>query len=267
MEKKLLHEMLDACRPATDVPADPELAALAVELQQNAEARAILDRSQRLDVALGRAFREVSVPDGLAERLLAALKPEPEATDSILARQPESVPGDDVRPMASKESRTGHPRHRRAWLFTGAAALAGCLLTLLYWNSRERLPTTGQEILAAVDQWNSLLREDQWQPAESAPLAELPDRSGLRLPIQRWQWALRSRVACYEFAPSARLFVMRSRPGTDLPAQPPPGYPVGDWHVGAWQSGGFVYVLAVTDDAEGASVLYRRITGRRGVAA
>ena len=64
---------MDACRPSHDDLADPLLAPLAAAVAGDPQMDDRWQRQQKLDVALGGALQDVPVPDGLTERLLAAL--------------------------------------------------------------------------------------------------------------------------------------------------------------------------------------------------
>jgi len=81
-----LWDMIDAARPASDDMALPEFARAAARSRQNPQVRAISQRSQRLDLAIGDALQDLPVPTGAVERLLAAL-----GTASAAGKEPHDV--------------------------------------------------------------------------------------------------------------------------------------------------------------------------------
>jgi hypothetical protein len=68
-----LWELIDAARPASDDLAQPDFARLAERNRLDPQVRAIYQRNQRLDQAIGDALQELPVPAGAVERLLAKL--------------------------------------------------------------------------------------------------------------------------------------------------------------------------------------------------
>ena len=66
-------EAIEACRPGSNDLSDPGLAFLATELAARAELDDAYERLQRLDAMLAVAFKDVPVPEGLGQRILARL--------------------------------------------------------------------------------------------------------------------------------------------------------------------------------------------------
>lgn len=78
MNPRTALERLDAVRPGSDDLSGPEMAGLADALAGDAELRAEFDRRRGWDREIASAIRDVPVPDGLKDRLLARLAmPEP----------------------------------------------------------------------------------------------------------------------------------------------------------------------------------------------
>lgn len=73
-------EAVEACRPGSADVADPGLAFLSAEMAANRGLEIVYERLQRVDARLAAAFHDVPVPEGLAERLLAALAVDCERT-------------------------------------------------------------------------------------------------------------------------------------------------------------------------------------------
>ena len=73
MVDRQLLERIDACRPGSEDLHDPALSPLADELAESRAKRDLYDRVQAFDGAIGEALEDVSVPEGLSERLLARL--------------------------------------------------------------------------------------------------------------------------------------------------------------------------------------------------
>ena len=66
-------EAMESCRPGSDDLFDPALAPLVEVLTLDPDLADRFQRQQQADAAVASAFRDVAVPDGLAERLLGRL--------------------------------------------------------------------------------------------------------------------------------------------------------------------------------------------------
>ncbi len=240
MTKKRLLEMIDACRPGHPDLDDPDLALLADNLRHDEALSARYDRSQRTDEAIGAAVRNVPVPDDARDRLFAAL-----------------------------ERRTRlRIWTRRGFVAGGIVIAATVLLVLSIAQEPDRVNfNSPHAIAAAVERWDGKLNAAVWWAGETAPTSDLPHYRGLPLPIKRWQWASPNDISCYELFDdkiygslcNVRLFVMQqpTKPVKLGPGLPQNAYPSASWTTGAWQSGGCVYVLAVSRDGRPAPGLYK----------
>src|SRR5262245_49923672 len=70
-----IREQVDACRPDSQDLNDPELRDAADAIECDERARRLFESSQRLDSKVRRAMRDVEVPNGLEQRLLAQFTP------------------------------------------------------------------------------------------------------------------------------------------------------------------------------------------------
>ena len=169
------------------------------------------------------AFRDVPVPAGLADRLLAAIEPSP---DRATAEPQELVSPlsseHDVRKGCEEAGRWPQRRRRRMWTvmagsLTAAAALAGFLLLVPYFSVAEprpddRLPG---EILAWAD---AVVRQGWNEDLQTAQVLRRPLDRAVRASPQRWcsiTTAYDSQTIVYDVAPRgadmALVFCMRSK--------------------------------------------------------
>ncbi len=66
-------EGIEACRPGSDDLQSADLTDVAQSVESDPEIHAVYARAQRWDTAVSRAMHEVSLPEGLADRLLSRL--------------------------------------------------------------------------------------------------------------------------------------------------------------------------------------------------
>jgi len=134
-----LLEAIEACRPGSDETSDPEMVLLAAELARHPELDRLYRRVQKIDRAIGDAFRDVPVPSGLADRLLARLGV------SASSGQEPAVEG---QPAAQEPPVRLGRRVRRRWVIAGVASAllaSAAVLTLavfLPWQVSVELPET-----------------------------------------------------------------------------------------------------------------------------
>jgi len=285
MTEREIQQAMDVCRPDSEDLQQPEMAALAEAIRSDPEVRRRYERSQRFDVAVTGMFRDVPVPEGLENRLLAAIE---SAGTVPLETGPleTATASDDCLDTASSLDRTsvepqeravlrdaspdiqnngGHRGHwlrrkrSRVWAImagtlTAVAALVGFLLIAPYSGvveprADDRLPG---EVLAWTDAvvrqgWNTDLQADS--------LRDRPLDSAVRAFPQRWcaiATAYDSQTVVYDLAlregDLALVFCMRSRVrASALPEIPPWNAfsATGGLTLAVWRRGDMVYVLLV----------------------
>jgi hypothetical protein len=254
-----IREGIEACRPAGDDLAAQDLADVARALAGDAEARAVFERSQQWDTVIGEAIEQVSVPAGLAERLIERLQAAGGSRSGAapLLEGAVAAARDAATTEPSADAPTlARPRwnwSRRDWAGASASLVAAAIVVVLvgYWLSGSS--DTPPDVLA--EEWEEQLNARQWQTAAAPAGFAVPD-SVVAVPA-RWQWIGRltkAPVVAYELVHAggekARLFVAHmSRPG--LSNQPPakPQFSTGGRTVAHWQSGSNLYVLVAASEA------------------
>ena len=265
-----LVEAMEACRPASDDMNDPALAPLASRVAADPRFRDRFERLQQLDVTLAGAFRDVPVPDGLADRITTRLAAARTA-EIPLAEHQAGAETAATEPIAE----AAKPRRRllRRWLVAGVAGAAVAASLLVAFMLPEQQPQVLQpEVVweGAKDFFETERDAGGQLVAESPPPAEYPtssDFSVARFPHVRWRpirdFLGRQGVA-YEIGrpggPRATLYVVQCSVA-NLPAAPPlsPARTTGNRSVGAWQTGELLYVLVV----EGGARTYESYLPRR----
>ena len=252
MKRQELRELMNCCRPDLSDLTEEEARALVAALEQDPVLRREWQAIQSWDVAIGRAFHDVPVPDGLADRLVAA----------VVARR--NLPGEDAVsvPPADAGSAPQLAREtRRHWLVWPTGLAAGLLVTsaivmLALWLSRlGRQPDGRTKWLRNPARGLSKLDPEAWQPTDP-PDAEFPLDPSVRLTLWSWQPCTAHRRAgrpwytapfCHRTLRPPSLFVIRTRQGRQLPTIPPtvPDSTTGNICIGVWKNNGCVYVLVV----------------------
>jgi hypothetical protein len=260
-----LNELIDCCRRAEDLTL-PELTELAAA-QSDPEVDRRLRKALHIDALVRQSIREVPIPEGLEDRLLAAIaNPSPSSVESA---SEVNLPSPDV--TAGSPSPTGLPdtgprKGLQTWKVwaTGLASVAAIvLIVVMSQYGRVRGPNTESEVAAEVAKWMNNLDESAWSREFELPSVQYPLPSQLRL-LTPYSWQKVSNtslnVACYNIPnKNSRLFVCQGASGQSLPSQPPSKpttVTVSGWVVGSWKSNGFIYALAV----KGTEQHYRMLT-------
>jgi hypothetical protein len=252
-----VYDAIEVCRPGSDDISDPSLAFLAAELAANPELDKRYEQLQRLDRRIAKAFSNVPVPVGLADRILAFLALSQIEEPIRIAEAEAALAG----PAASEETRATRRRRSRRWLLVtgGALAAAAAILVMVLVGSPSARPMTRETVIqAATDQFTHALEtsvQGQLISATGPPNAYPYSRDLVNLPNIRWRWISnflgRSGVAYDLIGPGrtrATLYVVQGAgaglPG--VPAKPVSSAATGrQLSVAAWQTGGLLYVLVV----------------------
>ncbi len=275
MDKRII-EGIEACRPGSEDLQSPEMSNVARQVQHDPEVAQFYERVQQWDAAISAAMDQVSVPSGLADRILLRLRSADSTPDE--PEQPAILNGAVVAAaltvdqsslatstlsaasvsMGAHDAAGGRAQStfsrwsRRQWLAAFSTIAAGILVAafLSTWlPGRADMPL--EEI---AETWRQQLGP-AWHDAQHAPGDFAVPPAILARPAG-WQWIVThgsGRGVAYELqdrtGAKAVLYVVRlSRP--ELPTAPPlgPQMTTGGKAVGYWQSAGRVYVLVVPGD-------------------
>ncbi len=244
-------EAIEACRPGRDDVSDPALADVLAELAANPELAKLYERLQQLDANLGSAFRNVPVPNGLDQRLLARVEQARDKNVPLHAEEEErfgTATATAIRPKRLS---------RRRVLAAGGAVVAAAVLVIaatVYYNSQPYSEASVLEDSVAFFQdesedesLNSGKLLDHSPPPKAYPFS----RSVGRVPQMRWRsigkFLGRSGIAYdLQVCDRATLYVVRQTvPG--LGTKPPlrPQKDTGGFSAAVWQEGKLLYVLVL----------------------
>lgn len=255
-------EALEACRPGSDDLSDPSLSFLLAQLAAHPELDQVYERIQRLDAKLAKSFRDVPVPDGLADRLTASLA----SAGSDLSKSAETSPA-LPNPNATSTAPAERRHFRRFWIAVAAMAAtvvaAASLLISQISNTEPAAIAYQTAIFEAMNRFAAGPAAADGEPFRTAP-ADHPFSRDVR-PMRGIRWRRidgflgRSGVAYDMVAPNgarATLFVIAGA-GSDFRTAPEFVPPYGS--ASAWQDQGLVYVLV----AEGGLTSYRQFLNLR----
>lgn len=247
-----LREQMDACRGTGDLGL-PELAELAESVGRDAALARELSGRQRLDELVVRALRAGPVPDGLEERLLAAV----EAADRFEAGP--KLP--TIKPVG------GSWWQRKLTVRQlGYASAAAALLVVIaasgahYWH-RSRQLLEQEQIASALEGWQKAAKSNR--PTGGLPsdfvLPPLPIKPVRYVPFKTEEgWSAVAVDCTTPVGSPATLFIVFSRTrfgGGDLPLTQ---LAASGKKVAAWRKGDVLYVLVeeVAKPRTGASIRY-----------
>ena len=263
LNEAMLNEAIDACRPGSDDAQSPELQMLAQAIASDPSTRRRYEQCQQLDAAIGRAIREpIDPPAGLAERLLAAVSAENGETSALqTATEPLPNPVADVAPAekssAPNSASAGNTSagNTRRQIFTAAAALAvvaACVATFFWWPNGQ---LSTEQFANLVKQWDDHVSDQNW-PWNAADQRFREHFSDIVVQGEFRRWTVfttrySKTTAAYELSQMgvrAKLFCFPTNMATpEIPTKFPGSLlsSTGGLCIGAWKSGGLVYVLVV----------------------
>jgi hypothetical protein len=125
MDQIDLREAMDACRPRSDDLRLPDLAPLAERLASDSASRRLFDRLQRLDRRISTTALDVSVPAGLAERILARVQIASGNSTAVASNELSTTP------VSGPGCRAESPPHGSARLDAGGRRGERCYRRLL----------------------------------------------------------------------------------------------------------------------------------------
>jgi hypothetical protein len=261
MVKQDIKQAIEACRPGSEDVSLPEMSQLADAIRDEAKVREQYERIQRSDTLIRDAFRDVVVPDGLADRLLESLA-DAQPRESIEQRpSPRSVRREVVG-LDDGGLRLQKTRRRR-WFRTAlclAAISTVFLMAVVYVNRPRNEPIPSEQLRAEVSAWRAQVVRNGWQrDMDSVVARNRPLDVGIAATPRQWcqiETRYDATTVVYDLANSsadfACVYCMHIRTSnSDLPATPPltPYRPTGRISMGVWRHGDMVYVLAVQGDA------------------
>ncbi len=243
-------EAMEVCRPGSNDISDPALAFLAEELAANPDLSKRYEQLQGLDGKIAEAYKNVPVPVGMADRVLAFL---------ALSQMEEPTGAAEVE--AAPEEEPVVPRRRlRGWLLAtgGVLATAAAILVMVLTGPHgDRSVTRETLIRAATVQFAGALEsgeQGELMDAVSPPAAYPFSSELVRSANIRWREIsgfLGNSGVAYDLIQGqtrATLYVVRGVLAglPTAPAEVESSAATGrQLSVGAWQSNGLLYVLVV----------------------
>jgi hypothetical protein len=272
-------EAMECCRPGGEDVFAPEMAHLAQAIDADPALRAQYEEIQKSDAHLGRVFRDVTVPDGLEDRVLASLAGHEGTTDGVadheVAGSENGTPGgeeaefpkrpDDAVPQPAHSGRKRHAGRR--WWYAAAVGAAAVVLVAVTFTTITRMSGDSEipwedfrqlvesSVSAAIDEndWNGDWAAVRDRPFPSddfeinpigwrhAPLGSFDDRATAYLLSDREN----SEIVLLVSRPRTKVArVTEVCPSNSLPTS-------GNQSIGAWMSGGYLCVLVVRGRGHG----------------
>ncbi len=248
-----VREGIDACRVGHDDLRLPDLAEAARAVMENDTVASHFEQVQLCDARILGAITDVTVPEGLATRLLARLQ----------SAQSNAVEAQST--VALPEPSSPHPvpsnrRRRMGWSMALAASLLLATSLIAYWSWRPAGPV---DVVTLAEVWQGRL-SSHWLPMTKAPKSPPPFR--LAIAPNGWQPVapyLGYRAVAYHVSTPqggrAILFVVSVSPDKQLPKFPPrtPQFSSGGRAVAVWLTGKQMCMLVVDGDERA----YRALIG------
>jgi len=248
-ENPTIREQIDACRVGSADLSLPDLAELARAVEREPAVAEELRRSQRFDASVGKALRDLPVPAGLAERILAASETSGTGAEVSLPPARDELP------------KTNRWIGRRTWLVAaGSLSLAVLLMAVVYKLAPAwRRPISQTELAADTTALLSDLPPNGWLtgvlpvPIDAAVLAGPRQWQAVHGPRSAgWSGAVTIIDLAGQAKPRAMLFVVRSSSRFSVPSVPTTTalLPLtGGYKATAWQrpNGKLLYILVIEE--------------------
>jgi hypothetical protein len=254
MNDQEIKRAIDVCRPNMDDPSLPEISGLADVLQHDEAARRLYERTQQCDTVIADAFQNVSVPDGLADRLLAAVgKQTPPASEVAVCSVEDLSDSAEAATRLVSPPKHWHWRHVAIAVGTVAAAAAICLVLF---QQRDQDIIRKDALPTQVADWMKQLNQSSWnEDLAHLGLHDYPPDPAIRAP-QRWcrvETPYDSQTVVYDLAGPgsayAVAFCIRAKVGrSQLSTDPTTISTTGGKVIAAWQRSGLVYVVVIKGD-------------------
>jgi hypothetical protein len=252
-------EAMEACRPGSDDVLDPAMEPLRRQLADSPDLARTYQRLQRLDQALADAFRDVPVPEGLQDRILARLETAGVQQSPLAASLSPDAEGVSVPKTRSRQD------WRRRWLIGACGVAAATVLVfgaLLHLRRADEFSKSDMLSLA-IEHFSSDPRQGGHPisgpvqpPAEfpfSRALAAVFSPGEVLFSEMRWRAVhgfLNREAVAYDLVGrrgvSATVYVATCSVGgltTEIPLRPM--LSTGQGSASAWQEGDLLYVLVV----------------------
>jgi hypothetical protein len=274
-----IRDAMESCRPGSDDLNLPEMSPLAEALAADPELRGTFSRIERLDRQITAATRDLPVPGGLAERILARL-PVQAASDEASHQKQDAdqaaIPAiatalDSAKVNAAADDPnavsplplplTRRRISRRAW---SLAAVGTCALVAAAFFAvlRPQTPLSADDLIAQSGDWAAQI----WDRATWSTIgsAKYPFSAAVRAQALAWtdvSSIVGKDAIAYDISIGGHRAVLFVIPSNDPVANSaPPAEPqssTGGQMIGCWQTGGMVYVLVVEGDARAYQNLIR----------
>lgn len=268
--QKAIKEAIDACRPGADDASLPEMSQLADSLRNDDRVRGWYDHTQQSDVAIGRAFRDVPIPEGLAARLAASVQKEGEGShEGSSSLVDEAAREQDDLNAAASVAVPASRRKRWSGVAIVGISLAVVLLMCFFLFRPASRDIVIKDLPREVNEW--IEEAPDWTDWNAdlaeAPVDDYPRDARFRASPRRWRVAgtrYDSRTIVYDISRPgdgfAYVFCIHTKGrAVPLPTVPPsnPRWTTGGVAIGAWQRNGMTYIVAV----QGGKQRYREFVG------